>query len=96
MTARNKQENNESNSGSDISVSTVNTKDLSDLSFLEDEDDGVEIGWSRDDFPVNVASFTQPLEQQVQFLKMAQRKTFSAFLCQKNCLRTLLKKQPDM
>ena len=53
----NEQDKNESNSGSDISVSTVNTEDLSDLSFLKDEDDGVEIGWSCDDSPVNVAAF---------------------------------------
>ena len=53
----NEQDNNESDSGSDISVSTVNTGDLSNLSFSEDEGDGVEIGWSRDDSLVNVAAF---------------------------------------
>lgn len=53
----NEQDNNESDSGSDISVSIVNTEDLSDLSFSENEDDGIEIGWSHDDSPVNVAAF---------------------------------------
>ncbi|KAL9977037.1 hypothetical protein ACROYT_G014399 [Oculina patagonica] len=47
--------NSDSDSGSAISVSTVNTEDLSDLSFSEDE--GAEIGWSRDDSPVNVTAF---------------------------------------
>lgn len=53
----NEQDNHESDSGSDISVSIVNTEDLSDLSFSENEDDGIEIGWSHDDSPVNVAAF---------------------------------------
>ena len=49
---------NDSDSGSDISVSTVNTEDLSNLSFSKDEDDRPEIGWSRDDSPVYVTAFT--------------------------------------
>ena len=57
----NEQDNYASDSGSDISVSTVNTEDLSDLSFSEDEDDGAEVGWSRDDSPVNVTAFTSAI-----------------------------------
>ena len=54
----NEQDNNYSDLGSNISVSTVNTEDLSKLSFSEDEDDCPEIVWSGDDSPVNVTTFT--------------------------------------
>ena len=57
----NEQDYNDSDSGSDISVSSVNTEDLSDLSFSEDEDDHAEIGWSRDDSPVNLTAYTSAI-----------------------------------
>ena len=48
----------ESGDESDISVSTVNTENLSDLDFSEDDEEDGEIGWSRDQAPVNVTPFT--------------------------------------
>ena len=57
----NEQDNKDSDSGSDISVSTVNTKDLSDLSFLENEGDCPLIVWSHDHSPVNVTAFTSAI-----------------------------------
>lgn len=35
----------------------VNIEDFFDLFFSENEDDGIEIGWSYDDFSVNVVVF---------------------------------------
>ena len=57
----NEQDYNDSDSGSDIYVSSVNTENLSNLSFSEDEDDRAEIRWSRDDSPVNITAFTSAI-----------------------------------
>lgn len=54
----NLEEREESDTESDISVSSVNTEDLSELDFSEDDENEGEIGWSRDATPVNTMPFT--------------------------------------
>lgn len=92
----NEQDYNDSDSGSDISVSSVNTEDLSDLSFSEDEDDRAEIGWSRDDSPVNVTAFTSTIGATSTVPEDGTAKDFFCFLCQKNCWRILSRKRTAM
>ena len=92
----NEQDNYASDSGSDISVSTVNTEDLSDLSFSEDEDDGAEVGSSRDDSPVNVTAFTSAIGATSTVPEDGTAKDFFCILCQKNCLRISSKKLSAM
>jgi len=70
--------------------------DISDLSFSEDEDDGAEIGWSRDVSPVNVVAFISAIGATSTVPEDGTVKDFFCLFVPKNCSKILLKKWTTM